>query len=207
MNSLDFDVSKSSKADLRRIKKEEILSLPHEVRVKKDIQIGEWLKAYLEYYWKNSPSQKNQSILNLGVYSPLKDEVVWDSALVDLGFIKLCYPSYLSEGRMVFRQCSQEDLLYTRDFGVSIGAPSIDAIEEVPDICLIPGLCFTREGHRLGRGKGYYDRYLENFSGVKIGIAYSEQFEAELPCEEHDQLLDGVISEQGVLIAGELLSL
>lgn len=39
-------------------------------------------------------------------------------------------------------------------------------------ICIIPGLAFDLEGYRLGYGKGYYDRFLGNYNGLKIGICY-----------------------------------
>ena len=109
---------------------------------------------------------------------------------------------------MVFRQAFLEvELEVTSSFGVPIGAPANTSPVKIPDICLIPGLSFSKEGERLGRGKGYYDRYLESFSGVKIGIAYSEQMQAVLPREEHDELLDGVVTDQGFYYNGKLLNL
>lgn len=181
-----------------------VAELSLSIREQKDNQIAFYLKQFLDDFSR----QQNQSILNLGVYSPLKDEVKvnWAS-LHSLNQVKLCYPSFESEGEMVFRKSSSEELEYTSCFGVPIGAPKKEAKIEVPDICIIPGLAFSKKGARLGRGKGYYDRYLERFSGVKIGIAYSEQLEEDVPCEEHDQLLDGVVTDQGFYFAGTLMNL
>ena len=180
-----------------------ISDLPLSVREGKDIRIASFLKQFIDDYCK----QQNQSMLNLGVYSPLKDEVKvnWET-LGTPNLIELCYPSFESEGIMVFRKSSMQDLEFSSCFGVSIGAPAKNAEERVPDICIIPGLAFSKEGQRLGRGKGYYDRYLEGFSGVKVGIAYSEQLENEVPCEEHDELLDGVVTDQGLYLGGSLLN-
>lgn len=57
---------------------------------------------------------------------------------------------------------------------------------------LVPGLAFTKKGHRLGRGKGYYDTYLEKCmennprSLVTIGLAYKEQIVDHIPTHDHD---------------------
>lgn len=65
--------------------------------------------------------------------------------------------------------------------------------------CFVPLLAFDGEGRRLGHGKGYYDRFLEDFSGLKIGVAFEWQFSPEaLPMEDHDVHLDMVVTEHGV---------
>lgn len=63
------------------------------------------------------------------------------------------------------------------------------------DLVVVPGLAFTRNGHRLGRGGGYYDRtlpYLEN--AAKIGVAFPFQMVARVPLDTHDIPLDKVIA-------------
>lgn len=40
--------------------------------------------------------------------------------------------------------------------------------------CLVPGICFNQKGYRVGYGKGYYDRFLENYPGYTIGLTYLE---------------------------------
>lgn len=67
------------------------------------------------------------------------------------------------------------------------------------DALLIPGLLFTRAGHRLGNGGGYYDRLLRELpAATRIGLAYAEQVVAELPMEAHDEPLDIVVSDADV---------
>ena len=67
------------------------------------------------------------------------------------------------------------------------------------DLLIIPGLAFTADGHRLGRGAGYYDSYLRRYSecGKKmpdtIALAFSEQLRDSIPTEEHDFIIDTVL--------------
>jgi 5-formyltetrahydrofolate cyclo-ligase len=64
-----------------------------------------------------------------------------------------------------------------------------------------PGLAFDRAGNRLGRGKGYYDRFLAGARSAlgrditAIGLCFSEQLVEEVPHTERDQRLDGVVTE------------
>ena len=63
------------------------------------------------------------------------------------------------------------------------------------DAIVVPGVAFTESGARMGRGKGFYDRYLsqEEFRGLKIGVCYNEQIVGELPVEPHDVKMDCVV--------------
>lgn len=62
------------------------------------------------------------------------------------------------------------------------------------DLALVPGLGFDVRGHRLGRGKGHYDRLLAGFTGMKLGVAFDFQVVATVPCEPHDIVLDAVVT-------------
>ena len=67
----------------------------------------------------------------------------------------------------------------------------------VIDLAIIPGVAFTMDGKRLGRGKGYYDRLMNqpSFSGVyKFGICYPFQLLPELPTSSHDVSLDEILT-------------
>ena len=66
------------------------------------------------------------------------------------------------------------------------------------DVILVPGVAFTREGGRLGMGKGYYDRFLKQCTGVKIGLAYHEQILDVIPTEAHDVDMDILITDETI---------
>ncbi len=66
------------------------------------------------------------------------------------------------------------------------------------DCVIVPGLAFDRSGRRLGRGAGFYDRFLATLrpTVAKIGLAFSFQLtEEELPEESHDRRLDKVLTD------------
>ena len=67
----------------------------------------------------------------------------------------------------------------------------------IPDLVLVPGLAFSRAGHRLGRGGGFYDRLLAGRAknARKLGICFASQLLESVPIEEHDAVLDAVISD------------
>ena len=65
------------------------------------------------------------------------------------------------------------------------------------DVFLVPGLAFDREGRRLGRGGGWYDRALSKSQGLKIGLAHVSQIlNTPLPEESHDVRMDMVVTEK-----------
>ncbi|MBQ5399596.1 MAG: 5-formyltetrahydrofolate cyclo-ligase [Ruminococcus sp.] len=60
------------------------------------------------------------------------------------------------------------------------------ALKRDCDLIIVPGLVFDKSGHRIGFGKGYYDRYLRNFEGVSAGVCYSFCVKQRLPKEKFD---------------------
>lgn len=63
------------------------------------------------------------------------------------------------------------------------------------DLFIVPGVAFDRQGHRLGRGGGHYDRLLANVSVPVIGLAYTCQIVSRLPQEKYDIPMSIVIHE------------
>lgn len=64
------------------------------------------------------------------------------------------------------------------------------------DLILVPGVAFDRQGGRLGRGAGYYDRLLRKARRVpKIGLCFREQLVKKIPVKQHDMSVDRVITD------------
>jgi len=68
------------------------------------------------------------------------------------------------------------------------------------DLVIVPGLGFTNNGYRIGRGMGFYDRFLAqpDFIGVSCGLAFEEQIMPDLPILDHDVPLSMLATDQGI---------
>lgn len=66
------------------------------------------------------------------------------------------------------------------------------------DVVLVPLLAFNQKGYRLGYGGGYYDRYLQHQTFLKIGLAYDFQYNEEFEVFEHDVACDAIITNSEV---------
>lgn len=68
------------------------------------------------------------------------------------------------------------------------------------DLLLLPALAIDRSGNRLGRGKGYFDREVEQLSGVVVyGVIFDAELLAMVPSEAHDQKVHGVVTPEQIL--------
>lgn len=67
------------------------------------------------------------------------------------------------------------------------------------DMVVVPGIAFDRKLNRLGRGKGYYDRFLAKISAPKIGICFDFQLFDEIPAESTDIKMDYIVSENELI--------
>lgn len=79
---------------------------------------------------------------------------------------------------------------------MKIPEPIVENIAPKPDIVIVPGLAFTKEGKRIGYGAGFYDRYLKNISAYKIGVGFDFQIVNELKQHENDIKLDTIITNE-----------
>ncbi len=122
---------------------------------------------------------------------------------------RVFFPKTYNDGIMKFYRIKDMSEL-KKDERFGINEPSENAEEYVPEgtaeLCLVPGLCFDKNGHRIGYGKGYYDRFLAKFKGVSAGLTYSGCITDEpLAFEKrYDKSVDLIFSEKGVeIIAGK----
>lgn len=102
--------------------------------------------------------------------------------------------------RLTFRVLRQGDKLERGAYGIP--EPPPDAPVCLPDrhtFCVLPGLCFDREGNRLGYGKGCYDRFLSDFTGVSVGVVWDELLLDILPTEPHDLPVSLIVTDREVV--------
>ncbi len=68
----------------------------------------------------------------------------------------------------------------------------------IPEVLIIPMIGFNESKYRIGFGKGYYDRYLKDFTGTSIGMAFQQDF-VKFKEQSWDKQLDLIITEEGYL--------
>lgn len=139
-----------------------------------------------------------QEARNILVYHALPDEISTDEFLREWdGRKRLFLPRVAGE---------QLDILAYDAARLSTGAFHIQ--EPIGDICfdvremnliIVPGVAFDCSGNRLGRGRGFYDRLLQEATCPKIGVGYSCQLVDHLPTEAHDIKMDAVITDKEII--------
>lgn len=74
------------------------------------------------------------------------------------------------------------------------------------DFCLVPARGFDRHGNRLGRGGGYYDRYMSHpdFRALRCGIAFAAQLLDDLPHDQTDLPVHLLVTEEGTVRLGAI---
>jgi len=179
--------------DEKKKMREEIKS---KIRKVKDCKIRS--KTLLE---KLKQTDSLQDVQNIAIFVSLSDEV--QTSFI----VKYCWQNDISvyipecnchsthkEVKISMRKWEKEDSFNVS--GCGIAHPLNDKLIECKDVelILVPGLAFTKEGKRLGRGGGFYDRLLNRYKGNKIGLCFKEQIKKDLPSERHDRRVDQVIS-------------
>ncbi len=126
-----------------------------------------------------------------GAFLHLADEPQINWKLVS-DRIKWCFPK-ITQNKLIFIHGAIH--FHRSDLGVQ--EPTDGTTVELDQLAgvVAPGLAFSRSGHRLGRGQGYYDRNLFNYKGLKIGVCYGLSFVDGLPFEPHDVLFDHIVTE------------
>lgn len=175
--------------------REEVLSrlkkIPNEEREQKSKLLSNHL-----FDWFAEISQK-QSHLCLGLFSPLKSEPQIEFFAHKVKStsrqIELSYPKLVNEKLEFFTsEQFEKSALGFLEPVVSLGQAPASL-----DIVLVPGVVFHSEGLRIGRGRGYYDRFLSHRKIIKCGICFQDQIHSELWEEQaHDQRMDFVITDK-----------
>lgn len=137
-------------------------------------------------------------------YSPINNELdpfPLMRALADKG-AGLALPVIIARDHaLIFRAWHPDEGLVRGPFGIF--QPSSDAGEVEPDIVLVPLAAFDRAGHRIGYGRGYYDRTLQNLRAMKritvIGVGFAVQEIETVPRLPHDEQLDCVLTERELI--------
>ena len=111
---------------------------------------------------------------------------------------KVLIPKTYPKGRMDFVVYDPQQLVKT-SFGLLEPQRDLEVVDASKiDLIHVPGLAFTTKGYRIGYGGGYYDRYLEYFSGHTLSTIYPCQIQDFIP-ENHDIPVQEVLIDEGNL--------
>lgn len=99
----------------------------------------------------------------------------------------LVLPKIYGKGIMKAYQVNSLDELVKNSFGLH---EPLEENELLPELIIVPGVAFDKEGNRIGFGGGYYDRYLSDKKIKTIAFCYEFQIVEEFPVEEHDKAVD-----------------
>ncbi|MBQ8510857.1 MAG: 5-formyltetrahydrofolate cyclo-ligase [Clostridia bacterium] len=140
------------------------------------------------------------------MYAPKSDEVnvfpIAERALRDGK--KVAFPRCIPDTHdMNYHFVTSLDQLEKGTYGLlepTADLPVYDLASPEPAACIVPALVYDKKGYRLGYGKGYYDRYLGQFCGSKVGMIYSEFVIDTLPRGRFDLCVDFIVTEKGLKV-------
>ncbi len=142
--------------------------------------------------------QKANTIL---LYHPLPDEPDTTPLLKQWAKHKTLLLPVVVKDQLQIHPYTNQEQLKTGAYGILEPPKSHNNIPQ-PQLAIIPGVAFDRVGHRMGRGKGYYDKLLQSplYNKVyKIGLAFHCQLLDLIPTEEHDILMNEVMTEEEIV--------
>lgn len=128
-------------------------------------------------------------------FAPLRAEPDWLGPALP-ATATFAFPR-MEERTMTFHQAADLSDWIAGPLGVR--QPPVGRRLEACDLILVPGIAFDRKGRRLGRGRGFYDRFLTGNPAFKLGVCFACQLVECVPCEAHDAVMDAVVTEEGWL--------
>ncbi|HZX44399.1 MAG TPA: 5-formyltetrahydrofolate cyclo-ligase [Candidatus Nanoarchaeia archaeon] len=119
----------------------------------------------------------------------------WDMIKESLEEKKVCVPCVIKDRLVASKIASPGELSKKNVYGICEPEKIKEVSKDVIGLVIVPGVVFDKHNHRIGYGKGYYDDFLKEFSGKKIGLAFELQVLEDIPRDDWDIRLDKVISE------------
>ncbi len=141
-------------------------------------------------------------------YSAFRDEIDLMPIVSRFPEKKWFLPAVEAGQSMVFRRYKPGDSLTEDRYGILSPSAQASPLENLAsgDVILLPGLTFDRHGHRLGYGKGYYDRFLQGVRKQNPGVILAGTLpyallSEKIPADTWDVPADVLVTEQGIFPA------
>lgn len=179
------------KSQMRRSCRQVRKELGEDARQQASLAICGWIQSWPVF-------QASSVVLS---YMPIPGEVDLTPLLERQPQKSWVLPRILPEEhhRMVFHPY-ESGRLVPHPFGMAEPAADLPVIPpEDVQLALVPGLAFDRQGGRLGYGGGYFDRFLQGFTGVSLGVIYQALLLEHLPRGEHDVPVSWIVTEVGLM--------
>lgn len=188
------------KAKLRRQLQNSLLSMPPEQRSKKSRKACSHLVSMSQF----------QNATTIMMYLSLPYEADTSEAILHAWQLgkTVAVPKISWEQRHMIpvKINSLETGLSTGTSGLRDPVAGVPVPFEEIDLVVTPALGFDRHGNRLGRGGSYYDRFFANteLKATRCGFAFAEQVIDSIPVTEHDQPVDSLVTDEGILYFNHL---
>lgn len=141
-------------------------------------QIAQDILAFIFSNWNDN------SAFSVAAFISFSDEVNTEPLLNALGYANIS---------VYIPICDGSSLVFVPHFKKH-GQAAKQVLSKF-DMVIVPGLAFDQNGARLGRGKGYYDRFLQSHpQSLVVGICADFQLKNRIPVEKHDVLMDFMCS-------------
>ncbi len=171
------------------------------------------LRSQMPQELKESLDEKiTAKFLNSVSYRHANTILCYYSSDIELGTHAIIEAALKDGKRVALPRCNSEN--FTMNFHYITGIDDLEMTDmnilepkaslpvfdcdESLSICIIPAVVFDKSGYRIGYGKGYYDRFLNRFSGAQIGLIYSSCIADKLPRGRYDCAVDVLITEKGI---------
>ncbi len=176
---------KEAQEKLKNIKPDEKRELEQEI----------YRNLFRQQEWKNADTIGVTISMPLELNTTPIIEKAWSEGK------KVAVPKCLPKKKeLQFRILKDFSELETVYYGLK--EPVLDRTERVHknriDLLIVPGLLFQQEGYRIGFGGGYYDRFLTDFAGNTVSLAFSWQADFSFKPEDHDIPVGKVVTESKI---------
>lgn len=172
------------KRTLRQVVKAEIAQLTKTEKAELSAQI----------FSKIAELQDVRQASVVALFASLPDEPQTAAIIEQLAQSKRLVLPRIEGDEMEFYDISEG--LHEGAFGIMEPVATTPIEPNLIDVMIVPGVAFTRSGARLGRGKGFYDKYMsrKEFHAYTIGVCYPCQITDNIPVEPHDKIIDSIVS-------------
>ena len=180
---LPWNRIKKRKTDLRELMRQKL-------RIQTPEDLKSWSEAVIERIEQLHMFRHAHVVM---FYYPVHHEVDLRPLLDKYKDEKVILLPVTHHDSIELRQYIGKDDLKAGHYGIP--TPQTGTYRGTPDLVIVPGLAFDKDLVRIGRGKGYYDRFLRKLRKVpKVGVCYDFQISDDVPWSMHDVRMDKVIT-------------